>query len=75
MPEATYIDIVALTINETPVYTLEENNNNLKKSLTRGRILVTIFSLVLIIIGIVLLVRAYKPHKNNLTNNSNSSNI
>ena len=62
MPEATYIDIVALTINETPVYTLEENNNNLKKSLTRGRILVTIFSLVLIIIGIVLLVRAYKPH-------------
>ena len=75
MPEATYIDSVALTINETPVYTLEENNNNLKKSLTRGRILVTIFSLVLIIIGIVLLVRAYKPHKNNLTNNSNSSNI
>lgn len=75
MPEATYIDIVALTINETPVYTLEENNNNLKKSLTRGRILVTVFSLVLIIIGIVLLVRAYKPHKNNLTNNSNSSNI
>ena len=75
MPEDTYIDIVALTINETPVYTLEENNNNLKKSLTLGRILVTIFSLVLIIIGIALLVRAYKPHKNNLTNNSNSSNI
>lgn len=69
MPEATYIDIVALTINETPVYTLEENNKEYAKSFTRGRILVTVFSIILIIIGVVLLIRAYKPHKNNSNKN------
>ena len=69
MPEAAYIDIVAFTINETPIYTLEEYNKEHVKSFTRGRILVTVFSLVLIIIGIVILVRAYKLPKNNFTDN------
>lgn len=69
MSEAAYIDIVAFTINETPIYTLEEYNKEHVKSFTRGRILVTVFSLVLIIIGIVILVRAYKLPKNNFTDN------
>lgn len=72
MSEATNIDIVAFTINETPIYTLEEYNKEHIKSFTIGRILVTAFSIILIIIGVVLLIRAYKPHKNN--SNKNKSN-
>lgn len=63
MPEAGYIDIIAFTIEETPIYTLEEYNKEHAKSFTRGRILVTVFSIVLIIIGIILLVCAYNPPK------------
>ena len=65
MPEAGFIDIIAFTIDDTPIYTLEEYNNEHIKSFTRGRILVTVFSLILIIIGITLLVYVYKKTPNN----------